>query len=380
MIRAILIDDERLALLQLDRLLKEHSDVEVIGSYTDPLSAFAEVIERKPDVIFLDIHMPGLNGLQAADRIQQDLPSVEIVFVTAYDEFAVEAFELNALDYLLKPLNRGRLAKSIQRLHASLSSDSAPQPEPQDQPLIRCFGTLRVESRSGSGTEPVRWRTSKGQELFAYMLHHRERFVSKEGLIELLWPESDLKRASAQLYTTIYQVRQSLRQAHLPLEIRNVSREEGYCLALNGMAVDAEGWERDIEQLDEPKESNWREMLRLIHAYEGDYLSSAGYLWAASERERLSLLWKEKALQIGDYLRKQGQEAQAVMVYGRLLELQPYSEEAELGLLRAYAEMGERALVTAHYTDFGKRIRDELGLEVKGKLSEWYESWIHSKV
>jgi two-component system LytT family response regulator len=109
MIRAVLVADEKLALLQLERMLKEWPDMEVVATYIDPAQALSEIGEQRPDAIFLDIQMPGMDGLQVADRIQQADGEAEIVFVTAYDRFAIEAFELNALDYLLKPLDRRRL-------------------------------------------------------------------------------------------------------------------------------------------------------------------------------------------------------------------------------------------------------------------------------
>ncbi|UUZ90115.1 response regulator [Paenibacillus sp. P25] len=112
--KVMLVDDERLALMQLDKMLKEFG-VDVLGSFMNPVEAVAEAGILQPDVVFLDIHMPELYGMEAAEAIQECCPSAEIVFITAYDEYAVKAFELNALDYLLKPLQRDRLERTIQR-------------------------------------------------------------------------------------------------------------------------------------------------------------------------------------------------------------------------------------------------------------------------
>ncbi|WP_058302327.1 response regulator [Gorillibacterium timonense] len=383
MIRVLLIDDEKLALLQLEKLLKEWPDIEVLATYTDPRLAVQEISRWKPDAVFLDIQMPGMNGMKAADFIQQAYSPAELIFVTAYDRFAVEAFELNALDYLLKPVDRRRLGKTVSRLLGSVPStivQGAPKPsKPSPSAVIRCLGPLRVEGE-GEGTEPVRWRTAKGQELFAYLLHNRERFVSKDSLIELLWPDSDLKKAAAQLYTTVYQVRRSLKQANLAVEIRNISRDDGYMLVLNGVPVDAEGWEKELQELGPVDSSNSSRCLDLLNGYEGDYFGSSGYLWAENERQRLSSIWLYKALQLGDYLREQGNAVQTVTVFRRVLELQPYSEEGHLGLLRTYDRMGERTMVIGHYRDCVNLVREDLGIEMNGKIVEWYETWFHSKV
>ncbi|WP_438434224.1 response regulator [Gorillibacterium sp. sgz500922] len=378
MIRAVLIDDEKLALLQLERSLKEWGDIEIEATFTNPIQALSELRELRPDVIFLDIDMPGLDGLQTADRIQQTDADAEIVFVTAYDRFAIEAFELNALDYLLKPLDRRRLAKTVDRLREACAETGEETPPPPGI-AIRCFGSLRVDTQEAS-EERVRWRTSKGQELFAYLLHYRKQQVSKERLIELLWPESDPKKASAHLYTTIYQVRRSLKQAQVPAEIRSVSRGDGYMLVLNGIEVDAEAWESDIQRLGPIDESNWAAAVQLLNRYEGDYLGTSGYLWAENERQRLLALWLGKALLVGAFLVHNRKLLQAAVVYRRVLELQPFSEEGHLGMLRTYASMGERSLVISHYRDWADLMKEELGIAPDGKIARWYDAWIHSKV
>lgn len=121
MIQAVLVDDERLALVKLEFMLKEIEAVNIVASYTDPVQAIQEAPSLEPDVIFIDIEMPEMNGLQAAAILQETCPNATIVFVTAYNHYAVEAFELNALDYILKPVRNDRLLKTVQRLEDRLT-------------------------------------------------------------------------------------------------------------------------------------------------------------------------------------------------------------------------------------------------------------------
>ena len=114
-IRAFLIDDEPLALKRLARLLEATRRVEIVGQATDPAQALTDIASAAPDVVFLDIHMPALSGLQVATELP---PSVMVVFTTAYDQHALAAFEVNAVDYLLKPIERGRLSATLDRLAA----------------------------------------------------------------------------------------------------------------------------------------------------------------------------------------------------------------------------------------------------------------------
>lgn len=112
-LRAFLIDDEPLALRRLARLLEDTGRVDVVGRATDPEAGLAELAALPVDVLFLDIQMPGLSGFQVVERL---LPGPMIVFTTAYDHHAVHAFEANAADYLLKPIERRRLDRTLDRL------------------------------------------------------------------------------------------------------------------------------------------------------------------------------------------------------------------------------------------------------------------------
>ncbi len=111
--KAIIIDDERLARQELRNLLAVHKEIEVIAECNNAQSAKEKIAELNPDVIFLDIQMPGKTGLELIEEVSA-LP--DVVFVTAYDEYAIKAFEVNAYDYLLKPVSPERLAETIKKL------------------------------------------------------------------------------------------------------------------------------------------------------------------------------------------------------------------------------------------------------------------------
>ncbi|PTY08497.1 DNA-binding response regulator [Opitutaceae bacterium EW11] len=121
---ALIIDDERLARAELRRLLSAHPGVTVVGEAANAAQARERVAELKPDVIFLDIQMPGESGFELLESMEPPVPLV--VFTTAYDEFAVRAFEFNALDYLMKPVDPARLAAAVEKLRAiGIAKESA---------------------------------------------------------------------------------------------------------------------------------------------------------------------------------------------------------------------------------------------------------------
>ena len=111
--KALIVDDERLARLELRRLLDAHPEVEIVGEARTGDEALTLVPQLAPDLIFLDIQMPGMTGFDLLERLE-DLP--QVIFTTAYDQYAIRAFEVNALDYLLKPIVPERLAAALGRV------------------------------------------------------------------------------------------------------------------------------------------------------------------------------------------------------------------------------------------------------------------------
>lgn len=131
--RAILVDDERLARKELASLLEEHDDIEIIGEAANIDEAYELINAQNPQLIFLDIQMPGGTGFDLLDKLDK-VPNV--IFTTAYDEFALKAFEVNALDYLLKPVQPDRLSETIKKLQLDKEDKESQENEViQDKPL-----------------------------------------------------------------------------------------------------------------------------------------------------------------------------------------------------------------------------------------------------
>jgi two-component system LytT family response regulator len=161
-LRAIVVDDEPLARVHLVSRLKAHPEIEIVGEAEDVPSAFSLVESARPDVIFLDIQMPKKNGFALLPKLGAVEPQPVVVFVTAFDEYAIRAFEANALDYLTKPVSRERLSKTISRLmkretHRPEPSSGEPkQLGTQDLVLLRDGGlSMMVKVREIEGVESM---------------------------------------------------------------------------------------------------------------------------------------------------------------------------------------------------------------------------------
>jgi len=148
----VVVDDEQLACDELSYLLRDFPEVEVIATGSNGLEAMELIRKMEPDLVFMDVNMPGMDGMGVVRQLREkgvELP--HIIFVTAYDQYAVEAFRLEALDYLLKPVDKVRLAESIERARRAVQERKAPElpgagtaaaPAPQTAPrsklAVRC--------------------------------------------------------------------------------------------------------------------------------------------------------------------------------------------------------------------------------------------------
>jgi two-component system response regulator LytT len=122
-LRAVLVDDEQLARDELGYLLGQVGGVDIIGQAGHGVEALTAIEHLQPDVVFLDIQMPGLNGFEVARRMVQSHAPSHIIFVTAYDQHAIEAFEVNAVDYLLKPVDPARLEVAVERVRRRMATE-----------------------------------------------------------------------------------------------------------------------------------------------------------------------------------------------------------------------------------------------------------------
>jgi|KBSSwiS6_1023812.scaffolds.fasta_scaffold05299_3 two-component system LytT family response regulator len=135
MITAFIVDDEKLAREGIRLMLKKEVDVEVVGEAADGPSAMKSISKMTPNLLFLDVQVPGLDGFEILDRCQRG-PTPLVIFTTAYEKYAVKAFEAHAVDYLLKPIRAQRLREAVQRVRVELAKEPAPGHEAAAQPAL----------------------------------------------------------------------------------------------------------------------------------------------------------------------------------------------------------------------------------------------------
>src|SRR6201996_3750906 len=153
MLRVLIVDDEPLARRRLEILLREQADVELVGAASDGIVARKLIAERSPDVVLLDIKMPGLTGLEVLDALGPAAPIV--IFVTAFDRFALDAFDRAAFDYLLKPVEPERLAASLGRARQALAERAAAERTQELEEILRNLRSAPAASSAGVPAAPA---------------------------------------------------------------------------------------------------------------------------------------------------------------------------------------------------------------------------------
>lgn len=349
-VKAVLIDDERPALKGLEYMLKKYPEIAVSGMYNDPITAIHEIGQLKPQVVFLDIHMPQLQGLDAAAMILDASPDSEIVFVTAFDQYAIEAFELSALDYILKPIDQERLNKTIERVIRKYPADLR---NDEKRLQIKCLGRLEVVF---ADREPIKWRSEKTEELFAFLLHNRGKTVLKDEIIEAIWPDTELERAAHQLHSAVYYIRKTLESYGIKPE--QVRINGCYRLELGDTEVDVARFQQLCEKIKEGREIFNADSV----PYPGAYFEGNGWLWAESERERLLRDYVQAALILSGALIESSDFEAAEKLLTNAFAKNPYNEDITALLFELYGRTGANAKAMKHYREYGRVLENELGI------------------
>jgi two-component system LytT family response regulator len=242
-IKVLLADDEQPARDRLRQLLAGESDLEIVGEAEDGVQAVERVAALSPDLILLDIQMPGFSGLEVAASLPRPRPA--IIFCTAYEQYAVDAFELNAVDYLLKPVNRARLHAAIERARAARSVD-------REHLIDRLTRTAALA--------PVRFLARKGARFRVVPRQDVVAFTFQDGLTRLhtateqLWMQPTLAALARRLDgETFFQIsRTAVVSLDAVREAKPFPDGTGEIILSNGltMPVARRRWRALIERLE----------------------------------------------------------------------------------------------------------------------------------
>lgn len=362
MISSIIIDDEHFALKALQYRLSEFPQIEVQRAFLHREFSIKELLKIKPQVIFLDIEMSNLNGIHLAEKIKSILPNIHIVFVTAHANYAVQAFELNSLDYLLKPVSSLRLKKTIQRIESLFGS---PTPKiVHTEYTIQCFKEFQLFVQK----QPISFKTAKVKELFAYFIMHHSQPVQRDILIETLWPMQDFKRAKTNLHTSISHLRKLLASLGYQDAIKLINTS--YILEIDNFQTDFQQLELKIERI---KQTNYTKLALVnmcIDLYKGHLFELDHYDWAHSYTRHFQHLFSSMLIET---LQQNTLIKDRALVYIRLLQsILPLEDEIVLFLIQQYLKYEHRIEATQLFNRYKDFLQHELHLKPSESLCAFF--------
>lgn len=364
MINAVLIDDEEPALIELEFLLKNYPEVHILEKFLNPLEALEKIKELKPQVVFIDMNMPGLSGLTLTKKLQEMLSGIDVVFVTAYEQYAVEAFHVEARDYLLKPVSKERLDKTIQRLKSNIIELHCKGEQVLE---IRCMDFFQI---AWVGKEPIKWRTEKEKELFAFLLHHKGLEVSRDRIIDELWGELETDRAIRQLHNAIYYMKKTLAEYGITSEQIDITKH--YCLSLGKVQVDREQLEDKIRYVKDMQTTE--ELEAVLSLFGNGYLQFEGWGWAEQDRALFKRYQMKLQAQLAQKYREAKRYEQAELLLENAYYINPFEENITYNLMELYKETGEIAKATQHFLAYQKILKVELNIKPQDKVVKLYET------
>lgn len=361
MIRAIIVEDEELVLQDIRTMVEETGLIDVVKTYANAKDALKEAAVLRPQLAFIDIELPGMDGITLAENLLEAVPALRVVFITAYNEYAVKAFELNAVDYLLKPIGRERFAMMVGRIASSLPRVS----NRQEQLEIDCFGVMGVRI----GGKAVRWGRSKAEELFCYLLIHHKTAVHKEAIIEELWPDYDVHRALPILQTAACQ----LRNVFSPLQgaVKLEYAASRYCLTVAQGKCDyffvLDVLEREFAA------DTYAAMTEAAQLISRGFFKDQGYLWAVGKEEELKSRMYALLRSHAEHWLSLTDCHSAIRPLKLLLDILPYDETGNNQLLECYARLNDGTGIVEHYRWLVKVLREEYDMEPAVSTRELYK-------
>ena len=338
MIRVLIVDDEPPSLLRLKKQLGASGMAQVEGAFTDPLEALSFLDKNKADAVFLDIEMPDMDGMELASRILDLQGNIAVIFVTAYNQYAVEAFHLNALDYILKPVSADRLRETLCRI-----IDEKGIPVHSGPVTVRCFGKFCVKAHA----EEIKFRTEKAEELLAFLIGCRGEFVSRSKILDSLWEDFEGDRAVVNFNTTLHNVKKAL----IPYGIHiSILYDRGhYRLETGGMACDYLQFCSFKENAGEFDAKNILEYEKTASLYSGEYLSGWDYGWAGEKRLLLEEQFMELLLGTARYYKETEDYQKAVKWLKAGLKHAPLHRELNYRLIETLLLSNEHMQAMKYY-------------------------------
>lgn len=370
---AIVVDDEELAAEHISRILRKAGFT--VYSFTNPYLVLEQDIIRTADIFYLDIEMPEISGLKLAEKIKQVNADSEVVFSTGHNQYAIEAFDVDALDYILKPVTSRQVERSIQRIIKRKGKPVSEynMSEMKRNPLsISLFGKIFITAIDGN--KNFRFSSVKGAEIFCFMLMQRDAAeVSKWKLIDELWPDKDISKGDINLRSTISKLNKSFRENDIDISIR--STRNGYQLVISeDIEVDAFMLENIADKSYMITEDKLHSTENIILKYNDMLFEDLDSEWCNLYRTLYNRYFKIALQKLTVYYKKVKQDPVRILsIIERLIIFEPYDDEVRELCLQLYAYIYGKIEAIKYYEEYSKLLVTDLGMKPGKKIGVYYE-------
>ncbi len=351
--KIMLLDDEQPALDELSYLLGKYPDLVVVAAYTDSFQALEAMESIKPDAVFMDIDMPGMDGLELTLRMQAVYSSVLVVFVTAYAKYALDSFKAYPLDYLLKPIKEARLDAAVERIRTQYV---LMHPDRDNNAVLRikCFGKFEVLSQN-----EIKWGTRRVKELFMYLLDRCGVSPTRSELIQAVFGGINDKKTANNMYVSIYKLRSLLESLDPGRKL--IRLKEDYSLQVETGICDYVDFMRFARQNSAVSRQNAVEAARVLSLYSGTYLEDSDCAWALETASFTEAEYERIALGLAGFHSGAGRLREAENILLGLLVKNCLSEAGYAALLNIYINSANHQAYLAHYDEYARILDEELG-------------------
>lgn len=284
MVKVIIVDDEKQILESTAKKISEIDGFRILGKFASALFAYEQILILEPDVVITDIKMPVMSGIELAAKVKNKKGHIKFVFLTAHRKYAVEAFQLDALHYIIKPVFKEDLEIVLKRaLRLKIIDETVDYKKNK----IFVFGQFTVVN---SNNNRVSWQTLKVEELFALLLMHRENGIDRWQLVHELWDMEEVKDPLQNLYSAINRLRKTFENYNLPFKIK--IKNGIYTLEISETYFDYEiykNYSKIYKNIDITNE-NLEIYEKIIGIYAGNIFGFKVYQWSLYEVESLENL------------------------------------------------------------------------------------------
>lgn len=353
-IRVGIVDDEAPALKRISKVLSGYDNVSVEGIHTDPALLLMEAEAGKFDLVLLDMEMAVMHGLELGRRIYAIRPKVQIVYITAYQQYAHQAFDVEALDYIMKPVTKESMGRALNRF---VARQALAMPSRTMKAIIKCFGWFRVETEHGV---LVKFRNSKSRELLALLFINRGSPVSKSKIIEALWSGKDVERAQVNLHSTVYQLRKDLEQ-HGLFDIVEQDKGEGGSYRLKAPPLRDE-WTEFADLCGAYRtEQHIHYAREAVQLYHEGFLKEHDWEWAAAAKLKAESDYHAMLEAVIRHELSGGHYADALPYLYQMVASNPYHEEYQARIIAAHLLGHDPLAAEAHYDKISRLFQEDLG-------------------